>query len=302
MKRSWVEIRTRRSLKNYCYRQNRLILGKINVIYCKLIVKVGHWEIKINWKKAFCHSILLGLNFTPSSSTCSPPSGTGGWEVEVVGQLITYHLCHSFFLGPLPYSVMGFLPWKAVLHELLQPGPFQQAAILQLLQSGSFLPDAVLQEWTAPVWVPHGPLFLWETFLLCGPLSAGCSFLQGISTCSSVAPPQLQVDVCFTVVFHELQGTAGITTVFTTGCRGISALAPVAPLPPPLPILTSAGLCLSHLISLSPWCCTASPTLSLKCYHRGRINTSGGLSFGQWQVYLRTLSDTELSPDLFWQR
>lgn len=85
--------------------------------------------------------------------------------------------------------------------------------------------------------------------------------------------------------------TACITIVFITGCRGISAPAPGAPLPPPSsPISAPAGLFLSHFITPPPrHCCTAFFTLSLKCYHRGTISTSDGPSFGQWQVYLRTV-------------
>ena len=86
-------------------------------------------------------------------------------------------------------------------------------------------------------------------------LQHGLLSLQGHRPCQELAPVQaihgvtasfgyilllrrevlhgLQVDICSTVDLHGLQGTTCITMVFTTGCRGISALVPGAPPPPP---------------------------------------------------------------------
>ena len=36
---SWVELRTRRSLTNYCHRQTTLNLGSTNLIYCQLKIE-----------------------------------------------------------------------------------------------------------------------------------------------------------------------------------------------------------------------------------------------------------------------
>ena len=49
--------------------------------------------------------------------------------------------------------------------------------------------------------------------------------------CSTMDPHGLQVGICSTMDPHGLRGTACPTVGFTTGCRGISAPAPGAPLP-----------------------------------------------------------------------
>jgi len=78
----------------------------------------------------------------------------------------------------------------------------------------------------------------------------------GISTCSSVGPSTacrwLSAQL-WTVV--GCRGTACLTLVFTTGCRGISALVPGA-MPPPLSSLTllSPELFVSHVVTPSFSC------------------------------------------------
>ncbi|KAK4830416.1 hypothetical protein QYF61_010947 [Mycteria americana] len=54
-----------------------------------------------------------------------------------------------------------------------------------------------------------------------------------VDICSTMDLHGLQVDICSTVDLQGCMGTACLTTVFTMGCRGISALAPGAPPPPP---------------------------------------------------------------------
>ncbi|XP_049649850.1 uncharacterized protein LOC126035357 [Accipiter gentilis] len=82
-------------------------------------------------------------------------------------------------------------------------------------------------------------------------LSTGSQPPSGVSTSSGVgsstgcrrisAPPWTSMDC---------RGTACLTMVFTTGCRGISALVPGAPPPPPSSLTwVSAGLFLSHILT-----------------------------------------------------
>lgn len=74
---------------------------------------------------------------------------------------------------------------------------------------------------------------------------------------------------------------------FTTGCRGVSALAPGAPLPPPsAATLVSAALFLSHILSLFSHTCCALFTLSLICYHRGTHQHHSQAQLGQQKVCL----------------
>jgi len=78
-------------------------------------------------------------------------------------------------------------------------------------------------------------------------------------------PPGPQVDICSTVGLYGLRGTTCVTTVFSMGCRGISALARGGP---PLPVSFFSDLvCRVVLltffsISFSDSCCTVFFTLS----------------------------------------
>jgi len=145
----------------------------------------------------------------------------------------------------LPCSSMGSLPQETVLHDLLQHGYFPQAAVLhKLLQHGSFPQGAVLQEQAAAVWVPHvvtspasKPAPEWA------PHGVTASFGHPLLWCGVLHV--LQVETCSTVDHHGLQGTACLTMVFSTCCRGISTPAPGAPLPPSL-TLGAAELFLSY--------------------------------------------------------
>jgi len=81
--------------------------------------------------------------------------------------------------------------------------------------------------------------------------STGCSFLQGTSPGLVWCPPQaagwISTPPCSSM---GCKGTTCITTVFITGCRRISSLAPGEPSPPPSFLtLVSAGLCLSHFFT-----------------------------------------------------
>ena len=171
---------------------------------------------------------------TVSSSHIAASSSSG------VG-LLTLFLCSS----------VGSLPREAVLHEPLQCGSFPRAAVLhELLQCGSLLQAAVLQAQTALAWVPHGvtspaskPAPAWA------PVSTDPQVLPG--ACSSAGFPRghslLQAPTCSGVGSSPgcrwisappwtslgCRGTACLTMVFPTGCRGISAPTPGAPPPPP---------------------------------------------------------------------
>ncbi|KAM9590844.1 uncharacterized protein ACIBXB_005893 [Morphnus guianensis] len=80
---------------------------------------------------------------------------------------------------------------------------------------------------------PRGHSLLWEPTCSGVGSSTGCRWIS--------APPRTSMDC---------RGTACLTMVFTTGCRGISALAPGAPPPPPSSLtLVSAGLFLLHVLT-----------------------------------------------------
>jgi len=164
--------------------------------------------------------------------------GNGGCS-----QSITLCLCHSFLLTLIPSSSVGSLPQDTVLHELLQHGSVSLAE--------------VLQERTAPPWVLQRLQFLSEKLLPRGllpipdRLSMGSSFFQGTPLCSSVGSSPgsrwISAPLWTSMVY---KGTVCLTMVFSMGCRGISAPAPVAP-PAPLSSLTlvSAGLFLEHFLT-----------------------------------------------------
>ena len=79
------------------------------------------------------------------------------------------------------------------------------------------------------------------------------------------------------------RGTACLTMVCSTGCRGISVLAPGAPPPPPSALtLASAELHASH--SLTPFILLHFFSPSQICYPRGATTIADGLRLGQWRV------------------
>ena len=117
-----------------------------------------------------------------------------------------------------------------------------------------------------PVWVPHGKpanllwcglLYPWDHRSYQEPAPAWALHRVAASFGHPPAPmwglPGLQLEICSTVDLHGLQGTACLTRVCSTGCRGISAPAPGAP--PSLLLHWPWRLqsCFSHIISfLSP--------------------------------------------------
>jgi len=189
----------------------------------------------------------MGVAVSSSHLVSAAPSSSGGG-------LLT--LC--------PCSSVRSLPRETVLHELPQRGSFPRAA--------------VLQEQAAPVWVPprqgHKPCQQTCSGMgtsLHGSISPGRSLLQRGLPTESQPPSGIHL------LWHGVpstgcrwrsappwtsmgcRGTACLTMVFSTGCRGISAPAPGAPPPPPSSLaLVSAELFLSHRLT---------PLSSLLFYH-----------------------------------
>lgn len=127
----------------------------------------------------------------------------------------------------LPCSSMGSLPQETALQKLLQCECFTWATVLCLRGHKSC-------HQLVPVWTSHEatPFLEHHTALVWGPpLMAG----------GSLPPMDLQ----------RLQGHSCFSMGCTMGCRGVSALAPGAPLTPPLPsvIWVAAGLFLSHIFT-----------------------------------------------------
>ena len=193
----------------------------------------------------------MGGTVSSSHVVSATPSSSGGG-------LLT--LC--------PCSSLGSLPWDTVLHQLLRSESFPRAAVLhELLQHGSLPWGADLQEQTAPAWVPHRvtspaskPALAWA------PPSTGPQVLPG--ACSSVGfpwghsllqvhpsalvwgPPQAAGGISPPPHPSSMgcRGTACFTMVVSPGCKGISALAPGAPPPPPsaLTLVSAEFLTSSH--------------------------------------------------------
>ncbi|XP_049649808.1 uncharacterized protein LOC126035336 [Accipiter gentilis] len=200
----------------------------------------------------------------------SPPSGTGGqgwglWSSHVI--FCRFTSSGRGLITLFPCSSVVSHPRETVLHELLQRGPFPRAAVLhELLQHGSIPRCAVLQEHTAPARVPHGVTSPARKPALWAPLSTDPQVLPG--ACSSAGFPRghslLREPTCSGVgsstgyrwisappwTSLDCRGTACLTRVFTTGCRGIFAPAPGASPPPPSSLtLVSAGLFLLHVLT-----------------------------------------------------
>jgi len=209
-------------------------------------------------------------------------------------------------------SSMGSLPQDAIFRELLRRESFPQAA--------------VLQEQAAPTWVPHGvtsparkPAPAWAS------LSTAPQVLAG--ACSSVGSPQghslLRASTCPGVgsstgcrwgsappwASMGCRGTACLTMVFITACRGSSALAPGAPPAPPSELtLVSAELFLSHCLTpLSQLLCHSRffpflNTVSQRCYHRCCWAQPWPAAGPSWSQLAWALSDTSEASRSFSQK
>lgn len=134
--------------------------------------------------------------------------------------------------------------------------------IHKLLWCGSLPWDAVLQEQTTLV-----------RHRVIGPASVGTSLHRGTGPARILLQHRLpvgsqppwgihqfcRVDVCSTTDLHVLQGHSSLTMVFTTGCRGTSALMPGALDPAP----SSVTLLFAELL-LSP---ILTPLFPGYCFH-----------------------------------
>jgi len=153
------------------------------------------------------------------------------------------------FFVTVPVWALFMCPFyrlQSFRNELLQHGSPVGSQVLpaNLLQRGAWAPvftgPQVLPKACSSAESPYGHSLPWP------------------STCSSIVLQNLtmQVSICFLLLTSMgCMGTACLTMVFTTGCGGISAPAPGAPLPHPSSLtLVSAGL--FHTFSLfSSGCC-----------------------------------------------
>jgi len=122
------------------------------------------------------------------------------------------------------------------------------AAVLQgLLQRGSFPQGAVLQEQTAPMCVPHRPQLLPGPWPHVGCPPTAPSF-RHLDLLQHGLLHRCSADMFSSVVLH-VRETNYFTMLFSTGCTGISALAPGSSPPPP-----SLSTLMSAELLLTPFC------------------------------------------------
>jgi len=134
--------------------------------------RVGQWEKKTKLKTLFPHPPFIPISTSLiTSSTFSPLAvqGDGEWGLQSVHHSLSLLL---FLFMLFPCSSMGLHSCDTVLHGLLQRESFLQDAVLhKLLQHGPFPWGAIFQERNYLVWVPQEPQFLPENLLLYGLLS-----------------------------------------------------------------------------------------------------------------------------------
>lgn len=109
-----------------------------------------------------------------------------GMRNEGCSQLIAVHLCHSF-LTLLSCSSVVPLPWDTVFHENTQCGFFSGLWFFKIYSTWIFSTAYRPSATDCFSMGPHEMKLLSENFLLHG-ISPGCSFLHGLSTCSSMEP------------------------------------------------------------------------------------------------------------------
>lgn len=121
-------MKTGRLLANHCCRQNRLSLGKTDLICCPFKKKCdcyfGWYETKRRALKQYCSSLLQFCFFTHKSSTC-PLHTTPQTMSSTVGKggCGQWFLCCSSFLSLFhwPQSFRNIhLLQRALLHGLQQ--------------------------------------------------------------------------------------------------------------------------------------------------------------------------------------
>lgn len=197
-----------------------------------------------SYKKLFPTPFFLGSTSLPALLWL-PTKWYLGMRNGGCGQFITHHLCHSFSWCPSPTLAWAFSHRMQFFMNFSSMGPSKGAILQQLLQSGSFLPDESFRSGLLQCESSMGLNSCKK------PLSHVVLSLQAAASSRSYQPPPVWVLHSCWWTSPSLQSSVGyretacITTAFTTGCRGIS-------LPPPSsPILASAGLFLSHFLTLS---------------------------------------------------
>jgi len=132
------------------------------------------------------HSPLLGLSFTPNSSTSSSQAvqGDGEWGLRSVHDTLPLPLLPPHTLR---LRQRGPFPWAAVFHEQLQHGVLPMGHSPSDTDFSSVGPQWGHEScWKSCSSVGSSPQATAPArgLLQCG-LSTGCSFFQCMSTCSS---------------------------------------------------------------------------------------------------------------------
>jgi len=159
---------------------------------------------------------------------------------------------------------------------------------LPLPQRGSFPQVQSLRNRLFQRGSPAGSQVLPANLLRRG-LSTGSQPPLGIPLLHHGVIHEVQVEICSTVDLHGCRDSLPHHSLLH-GCRGTSAPAPAASLPPPSALtIGSAGLFLSH--SLTPLSCCknchyAEVFSTLSHYYRGTTRVAVGFGLGQQQVHL----------------
>lgn len=139
-------MRTGRLLTNYCHRQNRLGLEKINLTYCPLIREQNNenWKLKTpSLHSQFFFQAHLQSWFFFHLTPLGGAGQQGSVMLSLSHSFLTLFLCSSLYSGVPP---TGYHPsWTDPT----------QAAVQEALQHRSTPQSAVLQERAAPAWVPR---------------------------------------------------------------------------------------------------------------------------------------------------
>lgn len=207
-------MRTGRLLTNYCHRQNRLGLEKINLTYCPLIREQNNenWKLKTPslHPQFFFQAHLQSWFFSPHSFRWCRATGVCNAQSLPL-------LPHTF--PSAPACILGFLPQDTILHELtLHRQRFKKLSNTGPLLRVQSCRNGLLQHGSHAA--PH-PGSLQHPWLL-------SSFLQAKPTCCSVG------------VLQRLQwGPSGFIWNLCSGAWRASC-------PSPPQTWESAGLFLSH--------------------------------------------------------
>lgn len=210
-------------------------------------------------------SLLPRLKYIPRFLCLLPNSGTGRWGLRVASHIITV-TSSSTDSCPAPMWSTSHRR-QSFLNFILGPSKRLQFFVNCSPVCPFHLSSpqgVVLQEWTSPVWITQGVTSPdgktapgWAHHVI-------TASFKGIHLLWHGVHHGLQMDVCSIMDLHGSRTTCHII-IFTTGCRGLSALAPRAHSFPPSS-LTLVSVQLLHIFSLiSSSCCYAefSPFLNM---------------------------------------